>query len=173
MKKVLALIAAVCVSTVMIAGCYGPFKLTRKVYEWNGSLESKWGREAMFLVLSVLPVYGFSLLADAVFFNLIDFWEGESPLASQAGKRSRMVSMGDRTAVMTYSAAQRRMRVDLFNHYRPERSFIIESPRDGMAVAKDLSGKTVMTAKALEDGSVFVQDPQGREVACHIPEEAQ
>jgi hypothetical protein len=169
MKKLVSLAMVLCISSTLLLGCYGPFKLTKKVYEWNGSLPSKWGKEAMFLVLSVLPVYGFAVVADAVVFNPFEFWGGTNPISSGKSKKTKLVDAGDKQAVFSLSEMDRRLRVDLFNGYRPHSSIIIESPYEGLTVASDGSGRIVMTARTLLDGSIVVHDAEGREVAHHLP----
>lgn len=163
MKKLFTLVLALCVSVTMISGCYGPFKLTKKVYEWNGSLENPWGREALFLVMNIIPVYGFSLVADAVFLNLVEFWGGEPPI-SRGPKKSRMVARGDQQAVVTLSAAEKRLRLDLFRGYRPDAAVIIEA-EDGRTVARNARGEVLMSARTVADGSVLIEDAHGRQVA--------
>jgi len=96
----------------MTAACYGPFNLTRTLYKWNGEvkgagdIEAKWMREGVFLALVLLPVYGISLLADAVVFNSIEFWTGENPIKlsqeSEDGRRW-IVQAGETTATMTFA----------------------------------------------------------------------
>jgi hypothetical protein len=173
MKKIVTLATALCLCVMLLSGCYGPFRLTKKVYDWNGSVPNKWGREALFLVMNVLPVYGFSVFADAIFFNLIEFWGGDNPLAANAGGlKAKYIAKGDKQAVMTFSKTGKKVRIDLFNNHRPGKYLLIESANDGSLVARDSGGDVIMSAKTLNDGSVFVTDGKGREVACHIPEEA-
>lgn len=63
------------------AGCYGKFGLTKKVYDWNGSLGDKWLVWLVFLLLAFFPVYGLCLFIDALLFNTIEFWTGNNPMA--------------------------------------------------------------------------------------------
>jgi hypothetical protein len=69
---------------MLATGCYGPFTLTKKLHSWNGQVsENKWAVEGVFLVTAVLlPVYGIATLADAIFFNSVEFWTGSNPLDS-------------------------------------------------------------------------------------------
>jgi hypothetical protein len=173
MKKLTTTVTAVCVVLMIFAGCYGPFKLTKKVYEWNGSLPNPWGREALFLVMNILPVYGLSLFADAVFFNLVEFWGGNNPISTAGNTKARVISSGDKSAVMTFASGSRKVRVDVFNKYRPQNCFIFEPVDAHTVIARDDTGKVLMTAKTLDDGSVFVQDGTGREIACQLPEGVQ
>ena len=67
-------------------GCFGNFSLVRKVYDYNEDVSNdKWIRWLVFLVLNVVPVYGFAAMFDAVFANSIEFWTGENPVTSDAG----------------------------------------------------------------------------------------
>lgn len=72
----LALLAA-----LLLANCYGSFTLTRKIYNWNGDLENKFLRSAMFWVLTIVPVYEAGAFVDAVLLNTIEFWMGENPVS--------------------------------------------------------------------------------------------
>jgi hypothetical protein len=65
------------------AGCIGKFELTRKVYQFNREVDSnKWIQWLAFLVLNVVPVYGFAVLIDAVFANSVEFWTGDNPVTA-------------------------------------------------------------------------------------------
>jgi hypothetical protein len=82
-KRVLACIvlaAFVSVST----GCYGSFMLTKKFYNWNGSLGNKFVKSIVFWAFNIIPVYGVCAFADAFVLNLIEFWAGSNPMALNA-----------------------------------------------------------------------------------------
>ncbi len=42
--------------------------------------EDRWGREILFVILYVIPVYPFAGFADIVLFNSIEFWTGKNPI---------------------------------------------------------------------------------------------
>ena len=79
-----ATLAGLLILGSMTSACYGPFNLTRNIWHWNGSIENKWGREGVFLVLAIIPVYGICMLGDAIIFNSIEFWGGENPIKPSA-----------------------------------------------------------------------------------------
>lgn len=61
--------------------CYGSFPLVRAVYKFNGSIgdNSKAGgvvRSLVMILLTIIPVYGISFLADVIILNSIEFWSG-------------------------------------------------------------------------------------------------
>jgi len=63
---------------LLIGGCYGPFPLTKSIHKFNGEVsENKWVKTIVFWVFVILPVYGIGMFADAIVFNLVEFWTGE------------------------------------------------------------------------------------------------
>jgi len=168
MKK--TLFAILCGLVLLTAGCFGPFKLTKRVYDWNSSLENKWGRESLFLVMNVIPVYGFVMLADAVVFNAIDFWNEDGLDTASLQNSAKIVSVGDKQAVMSFSAQDKKLRIDLFQNYRPSEYVVIES-LDDCTVARDKEGAIVMAARTLADGTVCVHDRDGVEIKRYSAEE--
>ncbi len=58
---------------LFVSGCYGPFNLTRRLYQWNGQVGAKWEREFVFILLAWAPVYSLAVFGDAVVFNSIEF----------------------------------------------------------------------------------------------------
>lgn len=69
----------------MIMGCYGRFQMTRTVYKYNGNVGDDFRNSTVGAVTQqvafwlFVPVYGVTMLGDAVILNLIDFWTG-SPI---------------------------------------------------------------------------------------------
>ena len=74
------------------AGCIGRFELTRKVYQFNREIDpNKWIQWLAFLVLNVIPVYGFAVMIDALFANSVEFWTGDNPVTAGGGDTHRVV----------------------------------------------------------------------------------
>jgi hypothetical protein len=74
-----ALVVVLCLG-VLMSGCFGPFNLTKRLYDWNGDFHGEWAQEGMFLVLAILPAYALCMLGDAIIFNSIEFWGGNNPI---------------------------------------------------------------------------------------------
>ena len=93
MKKFLrATVMSIClIGILMQTGCYGSFELTKKVYEWNGSIEDKFVRSIVFFALCVIPVYQIAAFVDAVFLNLIEFWSGSNPISMKEGEHEEQI----------------------------------------------------------------------------------
>jgi hypothetical protein len=72
-----ALVVLLCLG-VLMSGCYGPFNLTQRLYDWNGGFSNEWAREGVF-ILALFP-YGVCMLGDALIFNSIEFWGGDNPI---------------------------------------------------------------------------------------------
>jgi hypothetical protein len=74
-KKIL--IASV-LSLGLFSACLGPNKYWNKLHDWNMSVsENRWANEGIFLVFTIIPVYGITYLADIVVFNSIEWWSGD------------------------------------------------------------------------------------------------
>jgi hypothetical protein len=64
------------------AGCFGSFKLTQKLYQFNDGLsDSIVVKEIVFLAMVIVPVYGVGMFVDGFALNLIEFITGSNPIA--------------------------------------------------------------------------------------------
>lgn len=173
MMKTCALLLAV---AFMTSGCYGPFKLTKKLHAWNGEVGGKWADEFVFLVLIWVPVYGLATLGDGLIFNSIEFWTGENPIdtasADPSGTRTKRIAKGDAEARLTQvaGASGSEFTIEQYNAGKPAESLHIRQ-EGGIAVASNSEGETLYTARTLADGSVVVSDPEGKAVVTHSADE--
>lgn len=72
-----ALLAAL--SGSMSTGCMGTHGLGGKVKKFNLDVtENRWGREGVFLLFTVVPVYRICAVLDLFIFNSIEFWSGKN-----------------------------------------------------------------------------------------------
>ncbi len=83
------------------AGCFGKFQLTRKVYDINKSVDDKYVRSAVTWVFLIIPIYEIAALADAVVFNVIEFWTGDNPASSEPA--AKVYERGDTRAFLSLS----------------------------------------------------------------------
>lgn len=67
--------------SIMTTSCIGSFSLTNKLLDWNKSVGDKFVNEVVFIALSVIPIYGITLIADVLVLNSIEFWSGNNPMA--------------------------------------------------------------------------------------------
>jgi Domain of unknown function (DUF3332) len=144
--------------------CYGPFNLTRNVYNWNsnikgsGEVNEKWMKEFVFFGMIIIPVYMFSTLLDAFIFNSIQFWSGSNPVkANDAGGdgATRVVQLGEVTVTMAES--DRGATVTYKRNGLIERRAIIETSATGYRLI-DETGVLLAEAEKRQDGSVTLLD---------------
>jgi Domain of unknown function (DUF3332) len=162
-KRIVAAIVAGSFLTVTTA-CYGPFNLTRNVYQWNSNIKGssevneKWMKEFVFFGMIIIPVYMFSALLDAFIFNSIEFWSGNNPVkANDAGGdgATRVVRLGGLTVTM--AERDRGTAVTYERNGIVERRAIIEASATGYRLI-DETGAVLAEAEKGQDGSVTLLD---------------
>lgn len=99
-KTVLVLLLA---STGLVAAnCYGPFRLTKKLHKWNGTLGDKYINAILFVALNIVLVYQIVIGVDPIVLNSIKFWTGTNPLAMNEGESdSKLITDGGKTWQVT------------------------------------------------------------------------
>lgn len=99
MKKITTFILASSILSLSVlnTGCYGSFPLTKMVYKFNGQIDNKFGKQILFWVFCILPVYAIGGIGDIFIFNLIQFWTGSNPLSSVEGEKSQLMTDGANT----------------------------------------------------------------------------
>jgi len=101
--------AAIIMALSMVqTSCYGPFKLTKSIYDWNGEVSDNGiVRSILFVGLVIIPVYGISLFIDAIFLNSIEFWTGSNPVSLAPGEvEEQIVSTNEGTFKLTATTNQ-------------------------------------------------------------------
>jgi hypothetical protein len=160
------IIAAIVVGSFLTVttACYGPFNLTKNVYNWNSNIKGssevneKWMKEFVFFGMIIIPVYMFSALLDAFIFNSIQFWSGNNPVkANDAGDdgATRVVRLGGLTVTMAES--DRGTAVTYERNGIVERRAIIETSATGYRLIDD-TGALLAEAEMGRDGSVTLLD---------------
>jgi hypothetical protein len=142
---------------MMSVGCYGSFNLTKKVYNWNGSLGNKWVVEVVFLACNIIPVYGIAGFADAVILNSVEFWTGTNPMAAK-------LSSEDGTTV-TFNQEKNEMTIAYAG-----KSFTI-SRVEGKSTVKDAEGNILAFATSDANGNMNIVDVNGKVLSTYSSEE--
>ena len=81
------LFALILVSLLLLTapGCLGRMVVTSNVRTFNlNTVESRWGREILFVGLHIIPVYPFASLIDLCIVNAVEFWKGENPISGES-----------------------------------------------------------------------------------------
>ena len=143
MKKLLLGATA---AIVLLAGCKGEFRLTNNVNTWVNGFEERWGDELAFLGCVIFPVYGFSIIGDALIFNSLEFWTGDSPIKSAQIGDTRMEKLADNSIRVTTPDLQYRLvkEADGVSAYGADGKFLGKAMRvDGKLIAIRADGSIV------------------------------
>ena len=165
---------------LFVSGCYGPFNLTRRLYRWNGQIEGKWEKEFVFLLLAVTNIYSLAGLGDAIAFNSMEFWTGKNPVDAPAMGRkgalpsTKHLARGAQEAFLTYvpSPEGSRLVVQQFRQGEPAGTLQVQR-RQGITVASDANGHTLLTARTLSDGGIRIDDSEGKQVASYSADQVE
>ncbi|MBS2029313.1 MAG: DUF3332 domain-containing protein [Deltaproteobacteria bacterium] len=142
-------------------GCFGSFQLVQKVYGFNKSMGNKFVREIVFLVFVILPVYGLASLADALIFNLIEFWTDKNPLAMAPGEtQERVVEQDGKTLKMTFADQGRTLRLEVLEPGQAPAKYTVSVDEEGATIA-DGAGQLLATSGLDANGGLVVRDAQG------------
>ncbi|HKT33196.1 MAG TPA: DUF3332 family protein [Nitrospira sp.] len=130
------------------SGCFGPFNLTRNVYNWNGGIKGsgevndKWMKEIVFFGMIVIPVYMFSALLDAFVFNAIQFWSGSNPVKVTQGPDGfvEAATSGESTIEFSWSTEHRRATVAYRRHGELIKIVTLEAEGNAYRMIDDWTG---------------------------------
>ncbi|MCK9408626.1 MAG: DUF3332 family protein [Bacteriovoracaceae bacterium] len=144
-KKMVVLVL-VATMAMMSVGCYGSFALTKKVYNWNGSLGNKWVIEIVYLVISY-PVYGVAGFIDSVILNSIEFWTGSNPMSSVLkSEDGSQVAFNAEKKEITVSYADKKFIIGMVN---------------GKATVMNEQGVAIAYVESDDSGTMTVKDMKG------------
>jgi len=162
-------IALVCsLMPVFGTGCIGHFGLSGKVRAFNMDVaQSKWGREGVFLLLYIIPVYPISGLIDIVLLNSIEFWSGTNPVngkprLAKVGD-TRVVEGPDGSRAVATLRKDRSIDIELFESDGAAH-FVNIMDRDGDLVARDALGNELGSVS--KTGDLVLSDPQLKALAA-------
>ncbi len=144
-KQVVVLLL-VATMAIMSVGCYGSFALTKKVYNWNGSLGNKWVIELVYLVISY-PVYGVAGFIDSVILNSIEFWTGTNPMSS--------ILKSEDGSQVTFNAEKKEITVSY-----GDKKFVVGMV-NGKATVMNEQGVALAYVESDDAGSMVVKDMKG------------
>ena len=136
-------------------GCFGKFELTRKVYNWNTSIDQdKWVRWFAFLLLMLIP-YPLAITIDTLIGNSVEFWTGENPITAGEprviqGANGEVVTLERRGEDIIDVTVQRRGDVSSFVFVR-EGHGLSAWDTEGRLLARvmDVNGEPMVVAGSL------------------------
>ena len=179
MRRSHTMLAGLLAAAVLASGCYGPFNLTRRLYQWNGQVGDKWEKELVFLLLVALPVYQLTTFGDAVVFNSMEFWTGNNPVDPRVKKRraipqTKRLARGDQEVLLTYAStpAGADLLIEQFRRGQGVGSFRVEQ-RNGLTAGYDADGRLLFTAATRTGGGIVIHDGSGQQVASYSADQVE
>jgi len=139
--------------SLSLQGCYGSFALTKKLYNWNGTLGNKWVKSIVFFVFSVVPIYGLSAFIDAIALNLVEFWTGSNPMAAAQTHMDK--TYADGTRVQADRLSDGRLSVHMVLPSGEARSWVMTHEADGISVS-DVQGNWMGKVAQTAQGTVII-----------------
>ncbi len=136
------------------SGCYGQFALTRKLYEWNGSLGNKFLNTVVMWAFMIIPVYAVVSFVDLIVLNLVEFWTGSNPMATlqhDDGSQTRL------TRLTPDLVRLERLVAGVVTH-----SIDLQRSGEGAVMALDQSGDVLRQAETLENGAIVAVEGPNR-----------
>lgn len=152
--------------SILASGCYGSFALTRKLHQFNGTIEDRFARSLVTAGL-VLIVYYWTGLGDWIIFNSIEFWTGKNPISEEVinvpAKGKKKSSLGEDLYVQTLHRTDSGLetKIDSYREGSLVRSLTLHFQEDSPVVMADLLWVKMgisehYTAQQLSDGRVLV-----------------
>ncbi len=85
MKKIIIPIGLT--ASILLTSCLGSFQFTNSALDWNkNATNNKFTNNLLFFGLTLTQFYTVTLIVDAVFLNLLEYWNGDSPLSMEEGE---------------------------------------------------------------------------------------
>jgi hypothetical protein len=159
MKHTLKSIVCALLLAGTLAGCYGSFNLTRKVWKFNGEVGGKWVNEVVFLVMNIVPVYGVAAFVDAVVVNTIEFWTGSNPVTAENAQPTNLKS--DDGTTVTFNSQEKVMEITSTIPGKGETTYRV-AHENGQSVVKDKDNNILVRCIAGDDGGMTLLDAQGK-----------
>ncbi len=146
------LVISVLLILSMGTGCIGNFGLSGKVRKFNlETSQDRWGREIVFVVLYVIPVYPFAGLLDILVFNSIEFWTGTNPINGSASVTPIAMdewTTEDGTKVTMQGLPDNSINVNVVRANGDTRFFNLTRTDEGVT-ARDEAGNVIVSAADL------------------------
>lgn len=150
------------------SGCYGSFTLTKKVYNWNGTMGSKVMKSVVMWGLYIIPVYGIAGAADLFILNVLEFLQGSNPMAMNEGEQDiKIVQKDGNTYQIT--ASKDRLDIEQLNSAVQHKASLVFD-RNSESWSVESGNKSIVIAQLNETNENVLNliHPDGSSVAVNI-----
>lgn len=154
---------------IAFSGCYGPFRLTSKLHDWNGQVsQKKFVNELLFLGMCIIPAYEICILGDGLIFNSIEWWGGRNPITMKDGQQeeTKLVHKGQNYQVVktrnNLVVALEGSDQQVAFRYFPEEKAWYQMEGESKVKVVELKGKKVFAYLPEQKTLVFDENTLGR-----------
>lgn len=155
-RKIAVLAALLAVGSTL-SGCYGSFSLSKKMYQFNGSIGNKYIK-SLVTFLTFWNVYPAIAFVDVAVLNLVEFWTGSNPVASNSTKDFDQ-KLADGTRLQARNLADGRLLVTVTPLNGETKTAVLAREVDGIK-ATDTDGEFVAKVASAADGSQLLITPK-------------
>jgi len=150
--------------TLLSTSCLGSFSAFNSLRDWNdGVRHNKYLDNLIFWALNIVPVYGLFMAGDMLFFNVIEFWSGDNPIAmAEDDKDVQYAKLDEQEVKMTATKIHFTVEV-LSGENEGETLEMVYTPDNKTWNAIDDNGEFIKLA-SMEDGFYMVYTPEGEAV---------
>ncbi len=153
--RVIALFLVLSTLCLATASCMGGFELTRKLYNWNKSM-NKWVASIVLFLFIVIPVYGIVGLVDWIVLNTIEFYSGSNPVASAEAVTKTANIDGTQVTMTMHPGEDLNVDIVSVDQNGNRKEMTVRSTEDGMVAQVEENGlDTVIEARQSEDGGLY------------------
>lgn len=146
--KAIAVALTMSMLALTSTGCIGRMALGKKVLAWNlETTDSQWGREGIFFLLYLIPVYPTCGAIDLLIINSIEFWSGTNPISGE----DRLAFAGDQKFAVAEDGSQG------VSTLREDGSIDLE--------VRTADGEPHFVNLQRDDDRIVARDAEGREIA--------
>lgn len=163
MKKKIFICGALSM-TLLSTSCLGSFSAFNSLRDWNDGLTSnKFLDNLIFWALNIVPVYGLFIAGDVLFFNVLEFWTGNNPIAMAEGEEeTQYATIEGQDVKMT--ATKNHFTVEVLSgENEGEILEMVYTPENKTWNAIDENGELIKLA-SMEDGFYMVYTPEGEAI---------
>src|ERR1043166_3607320 len=157
MKRIstMLLCSALALCILLQTSCYGKFNVTRKLYQWNGTLGDKFVNSIVMCLLGFTQVYTIVAAADFLLFNLIEFWTGSNPVTMKEGEVQKQLVQAHGNQYQI-TATKNKLSVEQISGTQAGRKVSLEYDPQERTWNANAGGKTVELLSVSNDNSVYV-----------------
>jgi hypothetical protein len=163
MKKKIFICGALSM-TLLSTSCLGSFSAFNSLRDWNdGVTDNKFLDNLIFWALNIVPVYGLFIAGDVLFFNVLEFWTGDNPIAMVKGEKEiQYAKVNGQDVKMT--ATQNHFSIEVLSgENKGETLEMVYTPENKSWNSINEEGELIKLA-SMKDGFYMVHTPNGESI---------